>query len=237
MPAPFQFKQFTVQQKRSAMKIGTDGVLLGAWVLLENSPESILDIGTGTGVIALQLAQRSTAETIDAVEIDDEAYEEATENFENSPWSDRLFCYHASIQEFASEIDESYDFIVSNPPFYTESVKTENPSRDRARFEEALPFQHLLVCAAHLLSEKGIFATIIPKKELQNFLALAEQSQLFPKRICEVKGTPTAEAKRVLLEFSKYQQPSQIETLTIELQRHQYTEEYTDLVKEFYLKM
>lgn len=237
MSTPFQFKQFSISQDRCAMKIGTDGVLLGAWVTLEHKPDSILDIGSGTGIIALQLAQRSLAETIDAVEIDEDAYEQCAENFENSPWSDRLFYYHASIQEFASEIEEKYDLIISNPPFYTEDYKTQSDARDAARFEEALPFQHLVVCAAHLLSEKGVFALILPKKESEKFIELASENGLFPKRICEVKGAPTSEIKRVLLEFSFRKSDLKKETLVIEVSRHQYTPEYTQLVQDFYLKM
>lgn len=244
MSLQFQFKQFSVSQDRCAMKIGTDGVLLGAWVSLENNPESIIDIGAGTGVIALQLAQRSTAQTIDAVEIDDDAYEQCSENFEASPWGDRLFCYHASIQEFASElndneegIDEKYDLIISNPPFYSEDYKTDNDARDAARFNDALPFQHLLVCASHLLSEKGVFALIIPKKEEGHFIQLASENNLYPQRICDVKGTPTSKAKRVLLEFSFEKVEPTRETLIIEISRHQYTPEYIHLTKDFYLKM
>ena len=104
----FKFKAFEVAQDRCAMKIGTDGVLLGAWAPLAHLPESILDIGTGTGVIALMLAQRSEAMTIDALELDDHAYEQAMENFETSPWGDRLFCYHAHLYEFAAEMDEEF---------------------------------------------------------------------------------------------------------------------------------
>ncbi|MEZ4858428.1 MAG: methyltransferase [Flavobacteriaceae bacterium] len=237
MASSFQFKQFSVLQDRCAMKIGTDGVLLGAWVCLQKNPKSILDIGAGTGIIALQLAQRSTATTIDAVEIDDDAFEQCAENFETSPWADRLFCYHASIQEFASEIEEKYDLIISNPPFYREDYKTENEARDTARFEDALPFQHLIVCAAHLLSESGTFAVILPKKEVDSFIALASENQLFPKRICEVKGTPSSTIKRVLVEFSFRKLDPKNETLTIEVSRHQYTPEYKQLVKDFYLKM
>ena len=115
---PFKFKQFTIEQDRCAMKIGTDGVLLGAWVSLKNNPFSILDIGAGTGIIALQLAQRSHAEMIDALEIDENAYEQCVDNFENSQWGDRLFCYHASLEEFVEEIEDKYDLIISNPPFF-----------------------------------------------------------------------------------------------------------------------
>jgi len=234
---PFQFKQFTVAQDQCAMKIGTDGVLLGAWVSLSNSPQSILDIGAGTGVIALQLAQRSVAETIDAIEIDDKAYEQCTHNFESSPWADRLFCYHASIQEFVSEIDEQYDLVISNPPFYTDNYTSGNSERNRARFTDALPFEHLLVSAAHLLSKNGTFAVILPKKEEENFIKIALQYSLFPTRICNVKGTPVSAEKRSLLEFTFQQKKPILETLTIETTRHKYTREYIDLVQDFYLKM
>ena len=137
MNKPFQFKQFTIEQDRCAMQIGTDGVLLGAWVSIENNPFSILDIGAGTGVIALQLAQRSDAEMIDALEVDDNAYEQCVDNFENSPWGDRLFCYHASLGEFIEEIEDKYDLIVSNPPFYSEDYKTSDESRDTVLYSNA----------------------------------------------------------------------------------------------------
>ena len=149
---PFVFKEFSVQQDRCAMKIGTDAVLLGAWTSLQNNPSSILDIGAGTGVLALMLAQRSNAELIDAIEIDDNAYEQCVENFENAPWCDRLFCYHASLHEFSDEIEAPYNLIISNPPFYSEDYKTPSNQRDMARFSEALPFDHLLQNVSKLLS-------------------------------------------------------------------------------------
>lgn len=237
MSAPFQFKEFTIAQDRCAMKIGTDGVLLGAWTSIEENPKSILDLGTGTGIIALQLAQRSFCDQIDAVEIDTDAYEQCTDNFENSPWADRLFCYHASAQEFALEIDETYDLIVSNPPFYSEDYKTDSNARDTARFTDALPFEHLIGCVHHLLSETGTFALILPKKEEENFIALATEAGLFPKRICNVKGTPTSEVKRCLLAFTFQKITPKVEALTIEISRHEYTEDYKNLVQDFYLKM
>jgi tRNA1Val (adenine37-N6)-methyltransferase len=234
---PFKFKQFTIAQDRCAMKIGTDGVLLGAWTSLDPNLNSILDLGTGTGVIALQLAQRSTAVTIDAVEIDEDAYEQCTENFEGSLWADRLFCYHASAQEFASEIEDTYDLIISNPPFYSDDYKSQNIARDTARFNDALPFEHLIVCAAHLLTETGTFAVIIPKKEEAHFIEIASKNHLFPKRICSVRGSPTSEEKRSLLEFTCKETNILIESLIIETTRHNYTNEYRNLLKEFYLKM
>lgn len=234
---PFQFKQFKVEQDRCAMKIGTDGVLLGAWVSVESNPYSILDIGAGTGIIALQLAQRSDAEVMDAIEIDEDAYEQCVENFENSPWGDRLFCYHAALDEFTEEIDDEYDLIISNPPFYSEDYKTTNEARDLARFTEALPFDELIESAAQLLSKDGILAVIIPRKEEETFIKMASEVELFPKRICRVKGNPNSEEKRSLMEFSFKEIQPKIENLTIEISRHEYTEEYKNLVKDFYLKM
>ena len=234
----FTFKQFAIEQDRCAMKIGTDGVLLGAWAPIDNHPFSILDIGTGTGIIALMLAQRSAAQQIDALEIDEAAYEQATDNFENSPWNDRLFCFHAGLDEFIEEPEEEYDLIVSNPPFYSEDYKTENESRDLARFQDAMPFEQLLEAADLLLSEHGIFAVIIPFKEEENFIAFANEFELYPLKITRVKGTPTTEIKRSLLAFSRNETTDlPIDELVIETARHVYTQEYIGLTKDFYLKM
>jgi tRNA1Val (adenine37-N6)-methyltransferase len=241
----FSFKKFIVEQNQCAMKIGTDGVLLGAWTPIENNPKSILDIGTGTGIIALMLAQRSFAEQIDALEIDENAYEQATDNFENSPWNDRLFCFHAGLDEFVEEPEDEYDLIVSNPPFYSEDYKSESEQRDLARFQDAMPFEDLIEAAALLLSENGIFSVIIPFKEESTFLALAQDYELFPIKITRVKGTPATEIKRSLLAFSRNTEPDgrqkttnvPIDELIIETARHIYTPEYIALTKDFYLKM
>jgi len=234
----FQFKQFAVNQDQCAMKIGTDGVLLGSWTPIENNPNTILDIGTGTGIIALMLAQRSDAQQIDALEIDENAYEQAVDNFENSPWSDRLFCFHAGLDEFIEEPEDEYDLIISNPPFYTDDFRSENEQRDLARFQEAMPFEDLVEAAALLLSETGIFSVIIPFKEEEKFIALANEYDLFPIKITRVKGTPTTEIKRSLLAFRKYELPVLLaDELVIETSRHQYTAEYIALTHDFYLKM
>jgi tRNA1Val (adenine37-N6)-methyltransferase len=234
----FQFKQFSLEQDRCAMKIGTDGVLLGAWTPIINNPFSILDIGAGTGVIALMLAQRSAAEQIDALEIDEEAYEQSVDNFENSPWSDRLFCFHAGLDEFIEEPEDEYDLIVSNPPFYTDDYKSENEQRDLARFADAMPFEDLIEAADLLLSENGIFAVIIPFKEEESFLALAKEFELYPLKLTRVKGTPTTEIKRSLLAFSRIEKfDFTTDELIIETARHIYTPEYIELTKDFYLKM
>jgi len=234
---PFKFKEFSINQDQCAMKIGTDSVLLGAWTSLEKRPFSILDIGSGTGVLALMLAQRSHAELIDAIEIDDNAYEQCVENFEQSPWSDRLFCYHASLEEFTDEIEDKYDLIISNPPFYSEDYKSENNQRDLARFVDAMPFEHLLESVSKLLAEDGVFSVIIPFKEETSFIALASQMNLFVNKKLHLKGTPTSDIKRSLLEFSFHESDIKTNELIIETARHQYTQDYINLTKDFYLKM
>ena len=243
----FNFKQFSVNQERCAMKIGTDGVLLGAWTPLINNPYNVLDIGAGTGILSLMLAQRSNAEhtsqngelatQIDAIEIDEDAYEQCVENFEASPWGDKLFCFHVGLDEFVDEPEDEYDLIISNPPFYTDDYKSDNTSRDLARFEDALPFEELIEAAALLLSDNGIFSVIIPYKEEERFVSMCKELDLFPLKITRVKGTPTSEIKRSLLAFCRMEQTPLIDELVIEISRHNYTPEYIELTKEFYLKM
>ena len=234
----FQFKQFAVQQDKCAMKIGTDSVLLGAWCPIDNNPYSILDIGAGTGVLSLMLAQRSKAEQIDALEIDDDAYEQCQENFENSPWTDRLFCFHAGLDEFIDEPEEEYDLIISNPPFYSEDYKTNDEQRDLARLQDALPFEDLVEAADLLLSENGVFAVIIPFNEENRFIDLCAKAELFPVQVTRVKGSHNTPIVRSLLAFKRYELTVLTSNeLVIEISRHQYTEEYIELTKDFYLKM
>ncbi len=233
----FNFKQFTIKQDRCAMKVGTDGVLLGAWAPINHTPYNILDIGAGTGLIALMLAQRCDAEQVDALEIDEDAYEQCVENFEESPWADRLFCYHAGLDEFMEEPEDEYDLIVSNPPFYTEDYTSGNEQRDTARFAYALPFEDLAEAAGILLSDNGVLAVILPYKEEERFITLAADEGLHPFKITRVKGTPGSETKRSLMAFSFDEKEAEIDELIIEIGRHEYTPEYIALTKDFYLKM
>ena len=240
MIKPFQFKEFTVHQDKTAMKVGTDGVLLGAWCTLDNFPDTILDIGSGTGVIGLMLAQRSDAMTIDAVEVDENAYEQTVANFEESDWGDRLYCYNSTFQNFADEIaeeEETYDLIVTNPPFYTDEFETESDARNKARFTSSLSFLELITGVVKILSSDGKFAIVIPYKEEENFINIAKEQHLFINRICRVQGNLTSEVKRVLMEFSFHPTEINSEHLIIEKERHQYTEAYINLTKDFYLKM
>ncbi len=230
------------------MKIGTDGVLLGAWCPIDNKPFSILDIGAGTGVLSLMLAQRTDAthpslkgeqaKQIDALEIDEAAYEQCVENFENSPWGDRLFCYHAALDEFVAEPEDEYDIIICNPPFYSEDFKTNNAPRDLARFQDAMSFEDLVEAVALLLSENGIFSVVIPYKEEMRFIDLCADFDMFPIKITRVRGTPKTPIIRSLLAFKRYElSVLTANELIIETERHIYTQDYIALTKDFYLKL
>ena len=237
MSKPFRFKQFSIAQDQCAMKIGTDAVLLGAWTDLNSQPKSILDIGAGTGILALMMAQRSTAELIDALEIDGAAYEQCVENFETSEWGDRLFCYHAALDEFTEELEDRYDLIISNPPFYTETFQTKNKVRNQARFEDAMPFSELLKSVAQLLSPTGHFNVIIPFSEETSFIELAAKEGLYPCQILNIRGQQSSPLKRSLICFTFKKQAVETRELVIEIARHQYTKEYISLTKDFYLKL
>ncbi len=234
---PFKFKQFTIHQDKTAMKVGTDGVLLGAWVDINSTINSILDVGTGTGLISLILAQRSNCEIIDAVELEENAYIQAVENFERSKWADRLFCYHSSFQNFALEIDEKYDLIISNPPFYNSTYKKLGKARAMARHTKNLTFKKLLKGVTKLLSKDGCFALIIPFSEEDKFIELAKKILLFPKKITRVRGMSSTAIKRSLIQFSFSEEIIHISEISIEKNRHNYTQKYINIVKDFYIKM
>ncbi|WP_224487734.1 tRNA1(Val) (adenine(37)-N6)-methyltransferase [Robertkochia flava] len=235
---PFRFKQFTIHQDRCAMKVGTDGVLLGAWAVTAHRPGAILDIGAGTGLVALMLAQRSDAGLIDALEVDDDAFEQCVQNFEASPWNDRLFCYHAGWDEFVDEMDDTYDLIVSNPPFYSSEYTAEEENRARARSNFALPFDELISGVPKFLNPGGRFCMVAPYAEEANILNLAADQGLYPHRLLRVRGHAEAPLKRTFFDFStvKLSTP-QTGELIIEIGRHEYTDAYIALTKDFYLKM
>ncbi len=234
----FKFKQFEVSHSNSAMKVGTDAVLLGSWAPIDHRPKSILDIGTGTGILALMLSQRTDASQIDALDIDEDAFEEATNNFENSIWSDRLYCYHAGLDEFMDEPEDEYELIVCNPPFYAEDFQSTDEQRNLARFQSSMPFEDLVEAVDLLLSENGVFAVIIPFKEEEKFIEICADFELFPTEITRVRGSHTTPIVRSLLAFRRFElQTETITEITIEINRHEYTDEYIELTKEFYIKM
>ena len=222
------------------MKIGTDGVLLGAWCSLKESTKKILDVGSGTGVISLMLAQRFNNATIDSVELENNAHKQSVENFERSVWADRLFCFHSTFQDFANELKEdgqTYDLIISNPPFYTDNVKNNNRARNKARSTSFLSFVELISGVSKILSNQGEFTTIIPFKEEVKFIEISKQNKLFLNKICRVKGNNNSDIKRSLLTFSFYKKKLDKNNLIIETSRHLYTDEYINLTKNFYIKM
>lgn len=231
---PFRFKQFEIFQDRTAMKVGTDGVLLGAWANLEQG-SSILDIGTGTGLIALMLAQRFPQSLVDAVELEVDAFIQASENFNNSTFKNRLKIYHSSIQNYKSAY--KYDLIVSNPPFFIANDRVELDSRKKARQQETLTFDDLLEKTALLLKENGNASFVIPYDLESNFLAIASSQKLLPKQILHVKGKEESPIKRSLITLSFQSVDHQNSTLVVEVDRHQYTDDYIKLTKDFYLKM
>ena len=262
----FKFKQFTIHQDRTAMKVGTDGVLLGAWAPIAPTAKKLLDIGTGTGLIALMLAQRLTQCTmhnakctidteksdvnnyelcimncelkIDAIDIDQSSIEQATENIKNSPFASYITPHHTSLQEHTAT--EKYDAIVCNPPYFVASLKCPDASRTQARHTDSLSFDDLLQHSARLLNPKGSLSVILPINEGNQLIELAPKYGFSLTELVHVHPTPTSEPKRLLMHFIKQStENSSIlsSKLTIELARHQYTPEYIALTRNFYLKM
>lgn len=232
----FQFKQFRIVQERSAMKVGMDGVLLGAWTDVSKA-ERILDVGSGTGLIALMMAQKSSLAQIDAIEIDSEAVPEAVLNALQSQWSARIQIELSSFQEFAEQTDRKYDLIVSNPPFFTNGVKAPLENRAQARHSDSLPLEVLISGAAGLLTEKGRIALVLPIESLPEIRSLADLNKLFISRLCRVKPNPIKPEFRILIELTNAECTIQESELMIEFEKHHdYTPEYKALTKDFYLK-
>ncbi len=232
----FKFKQFKVEQSQAAAKIGTDGVLIGAWANLQNA-ENILDVGTGTGVIALMAAQRSNAE-ITAAEIEKSAYETAVFNFKQSKWKNRLSAEHVDFKEFANTSIQKFDYIISNPPFFENAFKSADTKRQTARHTDSLSFNDLIKYAGKLLTKNGIFGLIIPADTADTIIKIAEHENLFCIRKCLVKPNHKKAVKRIMLEFGFNKSNCKTEYLTIEEdKRHCYTKDYIKLTSEFYLKM
>ena len=228
----FKFKQFSIIQEKSAMKVGTDGVLLGSWISC-NTADTILDIGCGTGLITLMLAQRNKESNITGIEIDKIASQEAQENVGNSDWHERIKIEHAALQNFNAPTQ--FDLIVSNPPFFPQNKSQQ--SRDIARHTNRLSFEDLIDNAAKLLAKKGIFSVIIPKDSEEYFCKIAATHKLYCNRVCYIKGNEASEVKRVMMEFSITKSIVLTKHLTIERSRHNYTSKYIQLCKDFYLKM
>ena len=230
----FRFKQFTIRQDRCPMKVGTDGVLLGAWVSTSAADRRVLDIGTGTGLIALMLAQRLPGACIAGVDID--SVEQARENAAASPWGDRLTFHTCAVQAF---YDAPFDLIVSNPPFFVDSLTCPDAGRTAARHAVHLTFEELCDAVLRLLTPAGRFALILPVQEAGRFLEVCA-GRLQPVRRTDVRTTPRHPAKRVLMEFVRAARPAavpEVSELVVGTGEHEcYTPEYRALTRDFYLK-
>lgn len=235
MPNPFfAFKQFTIYHDRCAMKVGTDGVLLGAWTDLTDS-RRVLDIGTGTGLIALMLAQRSVQAQITAIDIDSDAVSQAQENIQASPWRERV---GASLQDLRTYTPNArFDTIVSNPPYFVDSLKCPDGQRNTARHTDTLSINGLLEKVAELLTPEGRFSVVLPFEQTEQLVNVAAACGLYPSRHTAVVTRPGLPPKRTLMEFRHSPIRYQPDELVIELERHVYSEDYIALTRDFYLKM
>lgn len=234
---PFRFKQFSIHQDRCTMKVGTDGVLLGAWADVQNA-EKILDIGTGSGVIAIMLAQRAERAEIHAVEVDGASAEQATENMQASPWSERLKVFHTSIQEYARSASGRYQLIVSNPPFFSGGTFSHNQDRNSVRHTIKLPHGDLLSAVRNLLSSEGRFSLVLPYIEGLRFQELARNYNLYCTQVTEVMPKKDKPVERLLMQFERQVKPLVKDSLVIQNEnRNEWTEDYVRLAGDFYLKM
>jgi len=236
---PFQFKQFSIAQDQCAMKVGTDGVLLGAWADTTNA-QKVLDIGTGSGVVAIMLAQRTTGATIHGIEIDECAHQQATANMANSPWADRLVAIHKPIQDYAKLSREEYDLIVSNPPFFSGGTFSLNENKKNVRHTVKLPHGDLLIAARKLLSKNGKLCLILPLIEGLRIKELARSYRLFCTKITKVKARPTGGAERLLMQFEKEDTNELMEDelfVYAAATGNERSDGHIELTKDFYLNL
>ncbi|HNQ12322.1 MAG TPA: methyltransferase [Bacteroidia bacterium] len=230
----FNFKHFSVRQNLCAMKVGTDGVLLGSWIRCDDA-KRVLDIGSGTGLIALMIAQRSKA-TVDAIDIDKSAFIQSSENFRSSKWHHRLNAFHESIQAY-SQSSKKYDVIVSNPPFFLNGFSSNDKLRNIARIsDETLNFDELIECSADLMHKESKLSLILPKKESDLFIEKCRVNGLFCLRKTMVYTKANKEVKRVLLEFGYTNSACDTNLLCLRNEDGDYTREYLNLVEHFYLE-
>jgi len=230
----FNFKQFTIYQDKSSFKVGTDGVLLGASADVAGA-KNILDIGSGTGLIAIMIAQRCDAE-IEAIEPDHDSYLQAFDNINLCKWSSRIKIIETSLQNYYPD-NKKFDLIVSNPPYFIDSMQSPDPRKSAARHNNTLNFEDLLEGVSRLLNEGGWFQLIMPYVEGNIFIAEAQKFDLYCNSILKIRPLPTAEIRRLILTFGRQRLKTVEKFLTIERgKRHEFTEDYINLTKDFYLK-
>ena len=238
----FTFKQFVVHQDRCAMKVGTDGTLLGAWAALDRSDDRILDIGTGTGLIALMMAQRYPQAHVTAIDIDAEAVCQATENVRQSPFAERIQVCQADVNDFlanenGSEATEAFDAIVCNPPYFNNALICPDSQRTQARHTLSLSYWQLMVAAHRLLSEEGRFSVIIPSDFFRQLESKAHLAGFFLSRVYGVHTIEGKPVKRYLIELRKHPQKEVInKDVLIEESPNVRSEWYRELTKDFYIK-
>ncbi|AYM85704.1 tRNA1(Val) (adenine(37)-N6)-methyltransferase [Pseudoalteromonas agarivorans] len=229
----FTFKQFKVEHDSCAMKVSTDGILLGAWAYLKGA-NTLLDIGTGTGLLALMCKQRQPALSITAVEIDEAAYKQAQQNIASSPWPN-ITVKHTTIQAF--EQAAPFDVVIANPPYFNRSLKGLSDARNTARHTDGLSFDELIHAYMRLSHEHSCFNVILPTTEAGLFIELAKQNGLYLNAHCQVKTTPSKAFSRSLMRFSLVNTLPELTSLCIKDDNNRYSDDYIALCKAFYLKM
>jgi tRNA1Val (adenine37-N6)-methyltransferase len=229
----FRFKQFTVKQTQTAMKVGVDSVLLGSWVSANGSETNVFDIGTGNGLLALMMAQKIPTAKIIACEIDEIACKQAYENVSSSAWSKRISIVNADIRTFTYN-PKSFDLIICNPPYFEKSLKSHDVKRNFARHNDSLPLIDLIDCVHRLLHDDGRFALIIPENQAGMLIELAGEKKLFPARRLNVQSTATKPISRIIMELSYILQPME-ETSLIVRTGDRYSDDYKAITKDFYL--
>jgi tRNA1Val (adenine37-N6)-methyltransferase len=231
----FQFKEFRIHQSRCAMKVCTDSCILGAYAPVEEATH-ILDIGTGTGLLALMLAQRSKA-PIDAVEIDKAAYEQASENVEDSPFSGQIRVIYSSIQAFSVRSQQKYDLIISNPPFFTNYLKRKETRQNVALHSESLGLSELAVLVSYLLEKQGRFIVMLPRHEMSLLEEAAREVKLFPSEKLYISEKQDGKLLRIISTFSFTEAVPEEKDLFIKNEAGTYTQDFIRLLKPYYLYM
>ena len=244
----FKFKQFEVRHDKCGMKVGTDGVLLGAWAVPSPSAGDlrVLDVGTGSGLIALMLAQRFESASVTAIDIDQAAVEQARDNVAASPFSSRIEVVQCDFWSFSCSEQEDfscptqeqgYDLVVSNPPFYVEDTFCPDSRKNTAKHASSLPFRQLINGAAWVMGKGSTLSVIVPYSVANDFIGLAALSELYLQRRCDVRSNIRKSFKRSLLSFSSVVGTTEQTELTLRDADNQYTEAYRSLTREFYLGM
>jgi tRNA1Val (adenine37-N6)-methyltransferase len=228
----FQFKQFKILQDNTAMKVSTDACILGAYTDVRKC-ERILDIGTGTGLLAMMLTQRNQTAILDAVEIEESAYNQAVGNIDDSVFREKINVFHSTIQQF--QTDNLYDLIISNPPFYQNHLQSNKSQKNLAHHTISLSFEDLMASVNKFLQPNGTFVVLLPMYETSCLIEIAIQFQLFPQKQLQIRHRQNSKILRIITTFGYSEKQTLLEELIIKNPDETYTEEFRELLKEFYL--